>query len=82
MNILIRNLPRRVTETELRQLFTPYGEITALNIVMDPQTRTSKGFGFVEMPEVKQAKAAIHGLNGKKIDGQAIRVKSTLARKK
>lgn len=81
MNILIRNLPRKMSETELRQLFAPYGEISSLNIVMDTTSGTSKGFGFVEIDDVKQAKAAIHGLNGKKIHGTSIRVKSTLKRR-
>lgn len=81
MNILIRNLPRKVTEAELEKLFAPYGEIASLNIVKDERTKMSKGFGFVEMKDIKQAKSAIHGLNGKKIDGQPIRVKSTVRRK-
>ncbi len=77
MNILIRNLSRKITEAELMKLFTPYGTVSSLNIVMDDKTKTSKGFGFVEMQDLKQAKRAIQGLNGKKIDGEKIRVKST-----
>lgn len=77
MNILVRNLPRTTTESELQKLFSPYGKIASLNIVMDPATGKSKGFGFVEMPEIKEAKSAIYNLNGKKIDGTSIRVKST-----
>ncbi len=59
------------------KLFTPYGTVSSLNIVMDDKTKASKGFGFVEMQDLKQAKSAIQGLNGKKIDGEKIRVKST-----
>ena len=81
MNILVRNLPRQVTEAELKQLFTPFGTITSLNIVMDELTNKSKGFGYVEMPDLKQAKAAVQALNGRKIDKETIRVKSTLKKK-
>ncbi|MBI9107441.1 MAG: RNA-binding protein [Spirochaetales bacterium] len=77
MNIIVRNLPRKTTEAELRALFTPFGLISSLNIVKDEKTNASKGFGFVEMPDLKEGKAAIQALNGKKIDGESIRVKST-----
>ena len=80
MNILARNLPRTTTEEELRALFTPFGAISSLNLIEDPKTKTSKGFGFVEMPNSKEAISAIKALNGTEIDGTKIRVKS--ARKK
>ncbi|MBI9102075.1 MAG: RNA-binding protein [Spirochaetales bacterium] len=80
MNILIRNLSRQTTEKDLRNLFASFGTISALNIVMDEASGQSKGFGFVEMRDVKEAKKAIHNLNGKKIDGEKIRVKSTKQR--
>jgi RNA recognition motif-containing protein len=80
MNILIRNLSRKITESDIREMFSPFGEISSLNIVMDEKTNTSKGFGFVEMGDPKEAKSAIQALNGKKIDGEKIRVKMTLNR--
>jgi RNA recognition motif-containing protein len=80
MNILIRNLSRKITESDIREMFSPFGEISSLNIVMDEKTNTSKGFGFVEMDDPKEAKSAIQALNGKKIDGEKIRVKMTLNR--
>ncbi|OGW20881.1 MAG: hypothetical protein A2Z82_11485 [Nitrospirae bacterium GWA2_46_11] len=78
MNILIRNLNRAVTERELLQLFQQFGEIKSYNIVTDPATGRSKGFGFVEMPERDEAAAAIKALNGKLVRGQKIRVKITV----
>lgn len=77
MNILIRNLSRKTTEADLRSLFSPHGTISSLNIVKDKATNTSKGFGFVEMEDLKEAKSAVQALNGKKVDGETIRVKST-----
>lgn len=82
MNILIRNLSRNVTESGLREMFSPFGKIASANIVMDEKSHTSKGFGFVEMEDPKEAKSAIQALNGKKIDGEKMRVKSTLKRKR
>ncbi len=82
MNILIRNLSRTITESQVRELFSPFGTISSLNIVMDEKTNSSKGFGFVEMEDLKEAKSAIQALNGKKIDGEKIRVKSTLKKKR
>jgi RNA recognition motif-containing protein len=81
MNILVRNLSRKTTEEQLMKLFSPFGKIISVNIVMDDKTRQSKGFGFVEMPDSSEAKAAIQALNGKAVDGEKIRVKQTIAKK-
>lgn len=75
MKILVRNLPRETTEPELTELFKAYGGVQSCNLVMDKETGKSKGFGFVEMPRVNEANAAISGLNHKEIAGLKIRVK-------
>ena len=75
MKILVRNLPRETTESELTELFEAYGAVQSCNLVMDKETGKSKGFGFVEMPRVNEANAAISGLNHKEISGLKIRVK-------
>lgn len=75
MKLLVRNLARNTTQTELRNLFEAHGIVTACDLVMDQQTGKSKGFGFVEMPHPSDAKAAIKGLNGTEVAGSRIRVK-------
>lgn len=75
MSILVRNLPREVSEEELRNLFLPYGEIISCDLVNDKVTGQSKGFGFVEMDDQEQIENAISALNGSLIKGQKIRVK-------
>lgn len=75
MKILLRNLSRKTTEEELLDLFTGYGTVQYCKIVMDKKSGTSKGFGFVEMPRVGEAKAAIKALNAKDVGGNIIRVK-------
>lgn len=75
MKILVRNLARATTEADLEALFKDYGTVQYCTIVMDENIGISKGFGFVEMPKVGEAKAAIVNLNNSEFDGARIRVK-------
>jgi RNA recognition motif-containing protein len=75
MKLLIRNLPRTLTEADVREMFAAYGRVQSCSLVMDKQSGTSKGFGFVEMPKPGEAKAAMKNLNGKLVAEQKIRVK-------
>jgi len=75
MKLLIRNLTRTITEIELREMFESYGTVQSCALVMDKETGSSKGFGFVEMPKSGEAKAAMKNLNGKDIEGNRVRVK-------
>ena len=75
MKLLIRNLDRLTTEAELENLFLKYGTVQSCDIVLDRDTGESKGFGFIEMPKVGEAKAAIKNLNNKEIGDNKIRVK-------
>ncbi|MAI78569.1 MAG: RNA-binding protein [Deltaproteobacteria bacterium] len=75
MKLLVRNLDRSTTEQELGKLFQEFGAVQYCTITMDSSTGLSKGFGFVEMPKVGDAKAAMKNLNNKTVDGHKIRVK-------
>jgi RNA recognition motif-containing protein len=75
MKILIRNLARNITETELKAMFEEHGAVQSCVLIMDKDTGHSKGFGFVEMPKPGEAKAAVKTLNGREVDGFKIRVK-------
>ncbi len=75
MKVLIRNLSRSTTEATILELFQGHGTVQSCNLVMDSKTGGSKGFGFVEMPNPGQAKAAIKSLNGMDLEGSIIRVK-------
>jgi RNA recognition motif-containing protein len=75
MKILVRNLARTTTEEDLLALFRVYGKVQSCTVVIDKATRISKGFGFVEMPLVGEAKVAIKELNAKDVGGNIIRVK-------
>lgn len=73
MNIYVGNLSYRMTEAELKDTFSPFGEVKRAKIVRDRETDRSKGFGFVEMDDVAGAKA-IEALNDKEIGGRTLRV--------
>ncbi len=75
MKLLIRNLSRTTTESELQEVFEDYGTVQSCTLVIDKETGQSKGFGFIEMPKVGEAKAAMKSLNGTDIAGNKIRVK-------
>jgi len=75
MKLLVRNLARSTTEAELRAMFEAYGTVQSCTLVIDKQTGSSKGFGFVEMPKPGEAKAAVKNLNYTDVAGNKIRVK-------
>ena len=77
MKLLVRNLDRLTTEEELITIFKEVGESEYCTVVMDPKSGASKGFGFIEMPNVNEAKAAIKNLSYKTVGRNKIRVKTT-----
>jgi RNA recognition motif-containing protein len=74
MNIFIGNLSYNVTESDLRQAFEAFGQVTSATVIKDEQSGRSKGFGFVEMPVQAEAQSAIEVLNGKALKGRTITV--------
>ena len=75
MKLLVRNLDRSTTEEELKTLFQAFGKVQSCNLVLDQASGKSKGFCFVEMPKVGDAKFAIKNLNNKAVGSNKIRVK-------
>ncbi len=74
MNIFVANLSFRTTHDDLRQLFESHGEVASARIITDKETRRSRGFGFVEMPNDNEAAQAIEQLNGADFGGRPISV--------
>jgi cold-inducible RNA-binding protein len=74
VNLYIGNLPYRIDEDSLRQMFTPYGTVESAKVIKDRQTGRSKGFGFIEMGSQAEADAAIKALNETAVDGRNIKV--------
>ncbi|KPJ99379.1 MAG: RNA-binding protein [Desulfobacterales bacterium SG8_35] len=82
MNIYVGQLPYSMTEEELKQLFSEYGEISSLNLIMDKYTGQSKGFGFIDMPNNSEADTAIKALNKSMLKGREIKVNQAEDRRK
>jgi len=80
VKIHIGNLSRDVSDSELNDLVTPFGATTSVEIVRNKEGQ-SKGFGFVEYGNDDHAKAAIAGLDGKDVRGQALKVSEAKPRK-
>ena len=74
MNIFVLSLNFKVKREDLTILFEPYGEVTSSRIILDKQTRRSKGYGFVEMPNEEEGMAAIAALNNSEHMGRIIKV--------
>lgn len=75
MNIYIANLVPEVDEEMLQELFSPYGEIEKVRIMVDLQTNISKGYAFITMPDEQSAINAIHQLNGSLLKNKKIAVR-------
>jgi len=74
VNIYVGNLAYSVTDDDLRELFSEFGEVRSASVISDKATGQSKGFGFVEMKDNSAADTAIKDLNGKQVKGRALKV--------
>ncbi|PYX83346.1 MAG: RNA-binding protein [Acidobacteria bacterium] len=73
-NLYVGNLPHSTTETELRTLFQPHGDVERVNMVTDRETGRSRGFAFVEMTNAGEADKAIAALNGTQLGGRTLTI--------
>ncbi|MFH0980895.1 MAG: RNA-binding protein [Planctomycetota bacterium] len=74
LKIYVGNLSFQVTEDALRAMFAEYGTVDSVSIITDRETSRSRGFGFVEMPNETEARAAIEGVNGKELEDRTLTV--------
>ncbi len=74
MNIYVGNLSYNVSEDDLKTVFAEFGEVESVKIITDKFSGQSKGFGFVEMPNQDEAKAAMASLNGSDLKGRNLNV--------
>ena len=73
MKLYVGNLSNTTNDTTLTELFAPFGSVESAHVITDRDSGTSKGFGFVEMAAA-DAQKAMSALNGREIDGKAIKV--------
>lgn len=74
MNIYVGNVPYNSTEEDLGNLFSEYGTVTSVKIIINKHTGRSKGFGFVEMANEAEGNKAVESLDGYEINGRNLRV--------
>ncbi len=74
INIYVGNLPYRTTDQDLADLFAQHGTVDKASIIMDRQTGRSRGFGFVEMSNDEEGRAAVAALNGFDMEGRKLTV--------
>jgi RNA recognition motif-containing protein len=72
--LYVGNLSYNVTGSDLEQMFSPHGSVQSAEVINDRETGRSKGFGFVQMSNDDEAKAAIGALNGQEVGGRALTV--------
>ncbi|PZC46384.1 MAG: RNA recognition motif-containing protein [Chloroflexi bacterium] len=74
MRIYVGNLSYETQDAELEKAFLAFGAVESAQVVSDRYSGRSKGFGFVEMPEMSEAQNAITGLNGTEVGGRTLTV--------
>lgn len=74
MSIYVGNLPYKVGQEELKEIFAEYGTVASVHIPSDRETGRSRGFGFVEMENEDDEQKAIDALDGAEWMGRELRV--------
>ncbi len=72
--IYVGNLSFETTDESLSDLFSEHGSVNSATVISDRITGRSRGFGFVEMNDADEAKAAMGALDGKEVDGRSLKV--------
>ena len=73
-SLFVGNMSFQTSESELRELFAPFGQVTRVHMAMDRETGRARGFAFVEMPNDAEAAAAMTALDGKEVGGRNLKV--------
>jgi cold-inducible RNA-binding protein len=72
--LYVGNLAFHATEDMINKHFSACGDVVSVSVMLDRETGQSRGFAFVEMASEAAAKKAITELNGKELQGRALRV--------
>jgi cold-inducible RNA-binding protein len=81
MKLYVGNLSKQITDAQLNDLAVPYGTLVSANVATERSSGESKGFGFIEFTNEAEARAAITGLDGRDVNGQALKVNEAKPRK-
>ncbi|HEX9983992.1 MAG TPA: RNA-binding protein [Thermoanaerobaculia bacterium] len=81
MKVYVGNLSKQVDDAQLNELGVTYGTLISANVATERGSGESKGFGFLEYGSDAEAQAAITGLDGRDVNGQALKVNESRPRK-
>ncbi|KAK3177762.1 hypothetical protein K4F52_009513 [Lecanicillium sp. MT-2017a] len=73
-NLFVTGIHPRLTEAEVTKMFEKYGDVEKCQIMRDPHSKESRGFGFVKMVTPEQAEAAREGLQGEQVEGRTLSI--------
>jgi len=74
VKLYVGNLPFSVDDNKLKEIFSPYGDVSEAVVIKDKFSGRSKGFGFVTLSDDAGAEKAIEEINGKEVDGRELKV--------
>ena len=74
MKLYVGNLSKQITDAQLNDLAIPFGTLVSANVATERASGESKGFGFIEFTNADEARAAMTALDGKEVNGQALKV--------
>ena len=72
--LFVGGLSWGTTDSDLKEAFASYGEITEAKVITDRDTGRSRGFGFVTFARDEDVKTAISKMDGTSLDGRNITV--------
>ena len=81
MNMYIGNLSYNVRESDLRDVMEEFGTVDSVKLIIDRDTRRSKGFAFAEFTNENEGRNAINELNGAEYEGRQMVVKEAIPRR-
>ena len=80
MKLYVGNLSFNTSESAIQSAFAAHGEVAEVALITDRETGQPRGFGFVTMPDDNAANAAMAALDGKELDGRALKVNEAKAK--
>jgi len=80
MKIYVGNMSYDTSEDDLRKAFEAHGQVESVAVISDQYSGRSKGFGFVEMSNETEAKAAMESLNDSDLKGRTLKVNEARSR--
>jgi RNA recognition motif-containing protein len=81
MKLYVGNLSKQITDAQLNDLALPYGALVSANVATERSSGQSKGFGFIEYTNPADGQSAMTGLDGRDVNGQALKVNEAKPRK-